>query len=237
MAIDVCGNFYGNTRGSDWFVGRVWKREGFLHFTECICSIFDITSFTFQLHSPSWDSLSLHFLGILPTLWISSPFCLLSLRTELWDGNGASVQICGLQTLFSNLHAAFYTSTVSSLFCSQQQLNQTLLFSLTQPLLHCQLITFFASQGKFRNHQHVTPSNSGLSKCQECSPLRAFELAVIFIWTTLLPGSCMADPLFFFMQLLNCYHLNKAYPIQNPIPLPPYTYSILLTCTCSINIY
>lgn len=54
------------------------KQEGFLHFTECIFSILLITSFIFQLHSPSQELLSHQFLGILSSLWISSPFFLLS---------------------------------------------------------------------------------------------------------------------------------------------------------------
>lgn len=75
--IDVCGTYYGSTRGGDQLLGRSYGiKKSFLLFT-----FFGISYFIFQLHSPSQESFSHQSLGISFCLWITSLFFLLS----FWD--------------------------------------------------------------------------------------------------------------------------------------------------------
>lgn len=122
-------------------------------FTSGLCSVFGITSFPSQSHSPSRESFSHQFLGVLAFLWISSPFCLFSSWDWTMEWEGCQCKSMHFRLCSPTLNAAGIpcTPSRSPLFYSQEQLIPTPTDALHQPQLFCQQATSFASQRRFRS--------------------------------------------------------------------------------------
>lgn len=147
----MCGTCCGSRRGSDSLFGRVEARSPC--FTSGLCSVFGITSFPSQSHSPSRESFSHQFLGVLAFLWISSPFCLFSSWDWTMEWEGCQCKSMHFRLCSPTLNAARSpcTPSRSPLFYSQEQLMPTPTDALHQPQLFCQQATSFASQRRFRS--------------------------------------------------------------------------------------